>query len=83
MAGTAPFFWREVISALSHRWRSKMTTTKQLAANGVTPKESTHSRTDGDKSRVIKLPDAARSSAPEKMRTINVYQSVTHWLSAK
>src|SRR5262249_21469642 len=49
-----------------------MTSTK--AKNGATPKESTDSRTDGDKSGVVKLPDAARSPAPNKGRTIQVHQ---------
>jgi hypothetical protein len=47
-----------------------MASAKQLAANGASLKESTHSRTDGAKSPLAKLP--APSSAPEKVRTINV-----------
>ena len=63
--GAAPFFWTEVISARPSEGVVKMTQAKKLAANGATLKESTHSRTDGGKSPLAKLPDAAHSSAPE------------------
>ena len=46
--------------------------TSRKNSNGATPKESTDSRTDGDKSGVVKLPDVACSSAPQKVRTIGV-----------
>jgi hypothetical protein len=51
-----------------------MRSAKQLVANGVTPKESTHSRTTSGKFRDAKLPDSARSSAPNKVKVIKVYQ---------
>jgi hypothetical protein len=51
-----------------------MPSTKTLTTNGAPNKESTHSRTDGGKSVVAKLPDAARSPAPERGRTITVCQ---------
>ena len=46
--------------------------TKQLASRGAPHKESTSSPTD--KSPSAKLPAPARSSAPDKVRTISAYQ---------
>jgi hypothetical protein len=51
-----------------------MTSSEKLNANGSSHKKSTHPRTDVGKSPVEMLPDAARLPAPNKMRTITVYQ---------
>jgi hypothetical protein len=51
-----------------------MSSNEKLNPNGSSHKESTHSRTAGGKSPVEMLPDAARSPAPERGRTITVYQ---------
>jgi hypothetical protein len=45
-----------------------MSSTENLNPNGSSHKKNTHSRTDGSKSAVAKLPDATRPSAPEKVR---------------
>ena len=74
MAGLLPSFGPEVISARPLEGELKMSVTENLNPNGSSHKESTHSRTAGGKSLVGKLPDAARSSEPNKVRVINVCQ---------
>jgi len=48
--------------------------TKQLANHGARRKEGTYSRNDSSKSDLAELPDAARSSAPQKVITLTVSQ---------
>jgi hypothetical protein len=72
--GTAPFFWTEVVSARPTDGELKMSSTENLNPNGSSHKKSAHPRTDVGKSPVAKLPEAARSSEPNKVRVINVCQ---------